>query len=143
MSAGNGVVHSEYNASETEPVHLLQIWLEPSAEDLPPAYQQVAIPLERKRGRLHLLAAPPTAAAEQPATIINQDARLYVTELGAGDSVSRNLGERHAWIQMVRGTATVNGEHLNEGDGAAISGERELSVTGVGDGAELLLFDLA
>jgi redox-sensitive bicupin YhaK (pirin superfamily) len=143
MSAGNGIVHSEFNASETEPVHLLQIWLTPSAEDLPPAYQQVAIPPARKRGRLHLLAAPPSAAAEQPATVINQDARLYVTELGAGDSVSRTLGDRHAWVQVVRGNITVNGQPLSEGDGAAISQEREVSVTGASDTAEVLLFDLA
>jgi redox-sensitive bicupin YhaK (pirin superfamily) len=143
MSAGNGVVHSEYNASETEPVHLLQIWIKPSAEDLPPAYQQVAIPAERKRGRLHLLAAPPAAAAEQPATVINQDARLFVSELGAGESVSRTLGnDRHAWVQVVRGDITVNGQPMSTGDGAAISDERELSIAGAGGGGEILLFDL-
>jgi redox-sensitive bicupin YhaK (pirin superfamily) len=90
MSAGNGIVHSEFNASDTEPVHLIQIWIEPSMEDLPPSYQQVAIPAARKRGRLHLLAAP-AASGDEPATVINQDARLYVSDLAAGQSVKQVL----------------------------------------------------
>lgn len=142
MSAGTGVVHSEFNASDTEPVHLMQIWIEPSAEDLPPSYQQVAIPPERKRGRLHLLAGPPGDG--NPATTINQNARLYVAALGAGETVTQRLGaDRHAWVQVVRGTASVNGERLDVGDGAAVSGEPELLVRGDGaDGGEVLLFDL-
>jgi quercetin 2,3-dioxygenase len=150
MSAGTGVVHSEFNGSETDPVHLMQIWIEPASEDLQPSYQQVAIPLERKRGKLHLLAGParpaPDASATQdsPATTINQDARLYVAELGTGETVSQPLGpERHAWVQVLRGQASLNGQRLEEGDGAAVSGERQLSVTGDGPaGGEVLLFDL-
>jgi redox-sensitive bicupin YhaK (pirin superfamily) len=143
MSAGTGVVHSEFNASETEPVHLMQIWIEPASEDLPPAYQQVAIPLDDKRGRLKLLAGPPTSTVT-PATTINQDARLYVADLGSGETVSQGLGpDRHAWVQVVRGQASLNGHSLAAGDGAAISGERELTVTGDGShGGEVLLFDL-
>jgi redox-sensitive bicupin YhaK (pirin superfamily) len=143
MSAGTGVVHSEANASETEPVHLMQIWIEPSSEDLPPSYQQVAIPPDRKRGRLHLLAGPANGHG-QPATVINQDARLYVAELGDGEGVSQPLApQRHAWIQVMRGQAVVNGQALGEGDGAAISDERELSLRGGGpQGGEVLLFDL-
>ena len=143
MSAGTGVVHSEANASETEPVHLMQIWIEPSSEDLPPSYQQVAIPPDRKRGRLHLLAGPAHGNG-QPATVINQDARLYVAELGAGEGVEQPLApQRHAWIQVMRGQAVVNGQALEEGDGAAISDERELSLRGGGSqGGEVLLFDL-
>ena len=142
MSAGTGVVHSEFNASEDEPVHLMQIWIEPSAEDMPPSYQQVAIPPESKRGQLHLLAGP--AGDGNPATTINQNARLYVADLGAGETVMQRLGpDRHAWIQVMRGTATVNGELLEEGDGAAVSDERELLVRGDGtQGGEVLLFDL-
>jgi redox-sensitive bicupin YhaK (pirin superfamily) len=145
MSAGTGVVHSEFNASETDPVHLMQIWIEPAAEDLPPSYQQVAIPPERKRGRLHLLAGPANgSAADRPATTINQDARLYVATLDAGETVQQSLGaERHAWVQVVRGQASLNGQRLEEGDGAAVSGEPRLSVTGDGPaGGEVLLFDL-
>ena len=142
MSAGTGVVHSEVNASNTEPVHLLQIWIEPSAEDLPPFYQQVAIPDERKRGRLHMLAGPRTG--EEPATFINQDARLYVAELRDGEAVTRDLGPgRHAWVQVIRGETSVNGQPLAEGDGAAVSGEDQMIVAGRGrQGGEVLLFDL-
>jgi hypothetical protein len=143
MSAGTGVVHSEFNASETEPVHLMQIWIEPASEDLPPSYQQVAVPPEQKRGRLRLLAGPATGNGA-PLTTINQDARLYVAELGAGDTVTQALGpDRHAWVQVTRGHAVLNGEPLDEGDGAAVSGERQLSVSGSGPrGGEVLLFDL-
>jgi redox-sensitive bicupin YhaK (pirin superfamily) len=144
MSAGNGVVHSEFNASETEPVHLIQIWIEPSAEDLPASYQQVAIPPASKRGRLHLLAGPPGAAGEAPATVINQDARLYCSELAKGESVRQPLAPaRHAWLQVVRGAVSLNGQPMQEGDGAEVSGEAELSVTGGASGGEVLLFDLA
>ncbi len=142
MSAGNGIVHSEFNASETEPVHLIQIWIEPSSEDLPPSYQQVSIPAAQRKGRLHLLAAP--ASGDGPATVINSDARLWVSELAAGESVKQTIApRRHAWVQVVRGEASLNGELLREGDGAAVSEEPELSVTGGGRGGEFLLFDLA
>ena len=143
MSAGTGVVHSEFNASETEPVHLMQIWIEPASEDLSPSYQQVAIPPEQKRGRLHLLAGPAKGNGS-PATTINQDARLYVASLDQGETVRQALvPERHAWVQVVRGHASLNGHILEQGDGAAVSGERELSVTGSGPaGGEVLLFDL-
>ena len=143
MSAGNGVVHSEYNGSETEPVHLVQIWIEPSAEDLPPAYQQVAIPPDARRGRLHLIAGP-RGAAEDAATVINQDARVYVAELGSGESVERVLSPgRHVWVQVVRGAVALNGQGLDEGDGAAISDETAVTLTGADEGGEILLFDLA
>ena len=143
MSAGTGVVHSEFNASDTDPVHLMQIWIEPASEDLPPSYQQIAIPLEQKRGRLHLLAGP-AAGDGQPATTINQNARLYVADLAAGQTVTQALApERHAWVQVLRGEASLNGQRLEEGDGAAVSGERQLSVTGEGRGSEVLLFDLS
>ena len=143
MSAGNGVVHSEFNASDTEPVHLIQIWIEPTAEDLPPSYQQVAIPPGAKSGRLHLLAGP-AGGDGSAATVINQDARLFVADLAAGERVRQPIAtHRHAWVQMVRGQASVNGQQLFEGDGAAVSGESEVAVTGGAGGGELLLFDLA
>jgi quercetin 2,3-dioxygenase len=143
MSAGTGVVHSEFNASETEPVHLMQIWIEPASEDVPPSYQQVAIPADSKRGRLHLLAGPSNGDG-RPATTINQDARLYVAELAQGESVTQPLAlKRHAWVQVMRGAASLNGQTLAEGDGAAVSEERELVVRGDGpQGGEVLLFDL-
>jgi quercetin 2,3-dioxygenase len=142
MSAGTGIVHSEFNASETEPVHFVQIWIEPASEDLPPSYQQVAIVPADKRGRLHLLAGP--AGHDRPATTINQDARLYLTELAPGAAVRQALGPtRHAWVQVIRGKASLNGQPLEEGDGAAVSGETELALGARGEGgSEILLFDL-
>jgi redox-sensitive bicupin YhaK (pirin superfamily) len=142
MSVGTGVVHSEWNASETEPCHLMQIWIRPAAEDLPPAYQQVAIPPDAKQGQLCLLAGP-AAGNGRPLTTINQDARVYVTALGEGDRVRQTLAPgRHAWVQVVRGEAALNGVTLGEGDGAAVSDERELTIGGSPRGAEVLLFDL-
>ena len=132
-------MHSEVNASDTEVSHLLQIWIEPRAEDLPPSYQQIGFTPEDKRGRLHLLAAPDSRDPARTA-VINQDARMYVAELGAGDRVSHPLADgRHAWIQVVRGTLDLNGQSLQPGDGAAISGEPAVVVYGDG---ELLLFEL-
>jgi redox-sensitive bicupin YhaK (pirin superfamily) len=139
MAAGDGIVHSEFNASETESSHSLQIWIQARAEDLTPSYQQIAFAPEDKRGRLHLLAAPEAADPARTA-VINQDARVYVTEVDASDRVTHALPEgRHAWIQVVRGAIDVNGTSLQQGDGAAISDERTVVVSGQG---EALLFDL-
>ncbi len=139
MTAGDGIVHSEFNASDDEPAHLLQIWIEPRVEDLPPAYQQIGFTSEETRGRLHLLAAPDPSDATRTA-LINQEARVYVANITAGEQLTHALGEgRHAWVQIVRGTIDVNGSSLQQGDGAAISDEATLTVSGTGD---LLLFDL-
>ena len=139
MSAGTGIVHSEFNASEEEPVHSIQIWILPDKEDVKPSYQQIAFAPEEKKGRLRLLAGPNGAA-----TTIHQDARLYVTDVLPGESVSHELAPgRHAWIQVVRGNVSVNGEELHEGDAAALSEEATATVVGSGDtGGEVLLFDL-
>ena len=139
MSAGDGIVHSEFNASDAEPAHLLQIWIEPRSDDLSPSYQQIQFTDEDARGRLHLLAAPETNDATRTA-VINQDTRLYVADLASGDYLTHALGERrHAWIQVVRGGIDVNGLALHEGDGAAVSDEAMVNVSGDG---EFLLFDL-
>jgi redox-sensitive bicupin YhaK (pirin superfamily) len=139
MTAGDGIVHSEFNASDTESSHSLQIWIDPRAEDLTPSYQQIAFAPADKRGRLHLLAGPEAADSARTA-IIRQDARVYVTEVDSDDRVSHSLPEgRHAWIQVVRGAIDVNGTSLQQGDGAAISDERTVVVSGRG---EALLFDL-
>src|SRR5215204_2993835 len=104
MSAGTGIVHSEFNASETEEVHSIQIWIEPAREDVTPSYQQIAFAPEEKAGRLRLLAAP-----EAGTTTINQDARLYVTALSPGQSVNHSIANgRFAWVQVVRGDVVVN-----------------------------------
>ena len=139
MTAGDGIVHSEFNASETELSPSLQIWIEPRAADLTPSYQQIAFAPEDKRGRLHLLAGPESPDATRTATI-NQDARVYVTEVDQQHRVTHAVPEgRYAWIQVVRGAIDVNGTSLQQGDGAAVSDERALVVSGDG---EVLLFDL-
>ena len=143
MSAGNGIVHSEFNASETEPLRMMQIWIEPRSEDLPPSYQQIAFSPEEKRGRLRLLAGPEASVGEG-AAVINQDVRLFVGEVATGECVRHVLGPgRYAWVQVVRGESSVNGRVLGAGDGAACGSEEELSVVGRGPaGGEVLVFDL-
>jgi redox-sensitive bicupin YhaK (pirin superfamily) len=139
MTAGDGIVHSEFNASEAEPSHSLQIWIEPRAEDLIPSYQQIAFSADDMRGRLHLLAGPEAADRSRTA-VINQDARLYVADVRAGERVAHPLSSgRHGWIQVVRGTVAINGAELQQGDGAALSDEAAAVATGHG---EFLLFDL-
>jgi redox-sensitive bicupin YhaK (pirin superfamily) len=144
MSAGTGIVHSEFNPSESDPVHFLQIWIEPAMEDVEPSYQQMSFAPAEKRGRLRLLAGPHASSAEASA-VIHQDAWVYAAELRAGETLSRPLAPgRYGWVQVARGRVLLNGQKLSEGDGAAISDERELSLAGDGsDGAEFLLFDLA
>ena len=143
MSAGTGVVHAEVNASETEPVHSIQIWIDPSAEDLEPSYQQVAFEPAEKRARLRLLAGP-RGADSGAATVINQDARLFVTDVRAGEAVQHALAPtRHAWVQVLRGSVSLNGHTLREGDGAAVTDEARVDIAGVDEGGEALLFDLA
>jgi redox-sensitive bicupin YhaK (pirin superfamily) len=139
MSAGTGIVHSEFNASEAEEVHSIQIWILPAHEDVTPSYQQIAFSPDEKRGQLRLLAGP-----EDGATIIHQDARLYVTELAPKQEVRHNLAAgRAAWIQVVRGGVTVNGQDLSEGDAAALTEETAVALSGAGShGGEILLFDL-
>jgi redox-sensitive bicupin YhaK (pirin superfamily) len=140
MSAGTGIRHSEFNHSERDPVRLLQIWMLPERNGLAPRYDQKAFPDSETKGKLRLVAA---RDGRDGAVTVFQDIDLYASKLGAGDKVTHELKPgRHAWIQMARGSATVNGKRLDEGDGAAISDERRLEIAGV-EGAELLLFDLA
>jgi len=140
MSAGTGVVHSEFNGSEREPVHFFQIWLQPERRGLTPGYEQKLFPDEERRGKLRLLAAP---GGEAGAVDIHQDVRLYGSILEEGERLEHPLAAgRGAWLQAARGSVTVNGTRLEQGDGAAIEGENALSI--VADGpAEILLFDLA
>jgi len=142
MSAGNGVIHSEYNGSDTEPTHFLQIWIMPSEKNIAPSYQQFAYDPAEQRGRLRLMAGPD---AQGGAARIHQDARMYASVLAPGETVTSPLAPgRHAWVQCVTGDAEVNGLAIKTGDGVAVSDEREVVLRGTGDaGAELLLFDLA
>ncbi len=140
MTAGTGVRHSEFNPSDKELVHLYQIWLLPDQKGLEPKYEQKAFPEQERQGKLRLVASP---TGEQGALIIHQDARLYLSTLKAGESVVRSLRPgRHAWLQVLRGQAALNGHALSTGDGAAVSQEEKLEIRGQND-AEVMLFDLA
>jgi len=140
MSAGTGISHSEYNPSKTEPVHFLQIWILPGAQNLPPSYEQRAFDLETNRGRWILLAAKD---GRDGAVTVHQDVVLSVARLLPSQQASYRLKPgRYAWAQAARGSATLNGATLGEGDGASVSEEEILEVRAV-DEAEVLLFDLA
>jgi redox-sensitive bicupin YhaK (pirin superfamily) len=143
MSAGTGVMHSEFNGSGDAPVHFLQIWLVPDRTGIAPSYEQRPFPEAERRGRLRLVAAP--GGGGGGALAIQQDARVYASLLGAGERARLELAPgRHAWIQVARGEVLANGVSLRAGDGAAISDERAVELEGKGkDVAELLAFDLA
>lgn len=139
MSAGTGIRHSEYNASDREPVHLLQIWILPERAGVQPSYDQRAFPVEARQGRLQLLASRDGRDGALP---IHQDAELYTTELQPGQAVTHPLRPgRHAWVQVARGAVEVNGQPLRAGDGAAASGEASLTLS-AREPTEILLFDL-
>lgn len=139
MRAGTGVQHSEFNASKSEPVHLLQIWIVPEKRGLEPTYDERTPEPAALAREFVLLAAKDGEGGAVP---IAQDVKFLVTRLAAGDTRRYALGaDRHAWLHVARGTATVNGRTLEAGDAAAINGE-SIEVTGDAD-AELLLFDLA
>lgn len=139
MSAGTGVRHSEFNASDAEPVHFYQIWILPAARGIAPGYEQKRFPDADKRGRLRLVASPDGADGS---LTIHQDARVYASVLEPGQAVAHALEPgRRAWLQVARGAVTLNGQAMREGDGAAVSEERRLTVTATAP-AEVLLFDL-
>jgi redox-sensitive bicupin YhaK (pirin superfamily) len=138
MSAGSGVMHSEMNPSDVEPVHFLQIWILPERRGITPSYEQVRFAPEELRGRLRLLASPDSSDGS---VLIHQDVRLYAATLDDGATVTHDFAQgRYGGVQVTRGTATLNGVALRAGDGAAVADER--SVTIGGEGAEVLLFDL-
>lgn len=139
MSAGTGVAHSEFNASQTEPVHLYQIWMFPDKNGYKPTYDQKNFAEAEKRGKLRLMVS---ADGREGSVKIRQDNELYATVLGPGESVKRAIRpERHAYVQVASGRVTLNGTTLETGDGAAISAETSVELTGVKD-AEVLVFDL-
>lgn len=141
MSAGTGITHSEYNASSTEPLHLLQIWIEPERTGLTPGYEQKSF-AEETQGSLRRVAS---REGRDGAVTIHQDAELYLARLKPGETATHSLAPgRHAWVQVARGSMSLNGETLEAGDGAAVSGEELLTFRAgdAGDAAEVLLFDL-
>lgn len=139
MSAGTGVVHSEFNASADELVHFLQIWLVPARRGLPPGYEQKTFSARDKRGRLVLVASPD---GEGGSLTIHCDARVHAGLFDRGEGATVELAPgRGAWVQVARGRVRVNGTELGEGDGAALSDERTVSIEGLA-GGEVLVFDL-
>jgi Pirin-related protein len=136
MSAGTGVMHSEKNASDSELVHFLQIWIMPEKHGIEPGYEQKTFPAEERDGRLRLVAA---RDGREGALTIHQDVDLYTGTLH-GKSIEFPLRPgRFGWIQVTRGTIHINGTPLEAGDGASIEGETSLKIEGDG---EILLFDL-
>ena len=140
MTAGTGVSHSEFNPSDSESVHLLQIWILPESPGLEPSYEEKSFSEEEGRGRLRLVVSED---GREGSVTIQQDARLYAAILDAGASVDHTLGaNRYAWLQVARGAVKLNEFDLQPGDGAAVSNESDLKVVAQ-QAAEILLFDLA
>jgi redox-sensitive bicupin YhaK (pirin superfamily) len=140
MSAGTGVRHSEANPSQKDPVHLLQIWITPDRKGHEPSYEQKCFGLSDRQGRLRLIAS---FDGEDGSVKIHQDAKLYASLLKPNQQIEYGLrNNRYAWLQVARGSVELSGKLLSQGDGAAISDERRLTIKAVKD-AEILLFDLA
>jgi len=140
MSAGRGVRHSESNNSKDESVHLLQIWIMPDEQGIEPSYEQKNYTDEEKRNQLRLIAS---RDGRDGSVRIHQDASIYAALLEPGQEVTHTLGpQRHAWVQVARGAVNVNGQTLNQSDGAAVSDESSVTIKGR-EASEILLFDLS
>jgi redox-sensitive bicupin YhaK (pirin superfamily) len=140
MSAGTGVLHSERNASATEPAHFLQIWLLPERTRIPPSYEQRTFPLKDRQDRLALIAS---RDGRDGSVHISQDVDLYSAVLTGVDAAHHTFKDgRHGWVQVARGDVRLNGTPLKAGDGAAITDESAIDLTNA-NGTEVLLFDLA
>jgi hypothetical protein len=156
MSAGTGIRHSEYNASKTDQVHMLQIWIMPNQRNVAPGYEQKTFPAADKQGKLLRIAQGssenglrgdgrprPSGEADPSPVTIHADADLYVSVLKAGESVTHTLSpNRHAWLQITKGSVELDGKKLKQGDGASASNEPNLEIQATAD-SEVLLFDLA
>ncbi|AKU97938.1 Pirin [Labilithrix luteola] len=140
MSAGTGVAHSEMNASKTEGLHFLQIWIEPEKRSLPPSYEQTRFPVEGRTNQMRIVGS---RDGREGSVTIHQDVELYASLLSAGKRLELPLEPRRAaWVQVARGALEVNGVSMRAGDGLAVVDERALRFDGRED-AEFLVFDLA
>jgi len=140
MTAGSGVRHSEMNPSLEDPVHFLQIWIQPEEKGLEPGYQEANFSDGDEQGGLRLIASGRPTNGELK---IHQDVDLYASVLDAGARAELKLRSgRHAWIQVIRGEVSVNGKELHAGDGAAVSEENSLELSARSE-TEFLIFDLA
>jgi redox-sensitive bicupin YhaK (pirin superfamily) len=140
MTAGTGVRHSEQNPSPDAPVHLLQIWIMPNADNLQPGYEQTAFSVEERKNQLRLIAS---GDGRDGSVTVNQDVSLFASILDSGQQIEQAMNEtRYGWLQVARGSVEVNGERANQGDGVVIVAESELTIR-ANESAEILLFDLA
>lgn len=140
MSAGNGIMHSEFNPSADEIVHFLQIWIEPNRRGIAPSYEQRAFPSVEPGEGLRLVVSPDGAG---DSLSINQDVRIYRAMADTGESFGHSVDpSRHVWLQMICGTVSVGDVSLNSGDGASLSGTKRVSIK-AHQSTDLLLFDLA
>jgi redox-sensitive bicupin YhaK (pirin superfamily) len=140
MSAGTGIVHSEFNGSQTEPVHFLQIWIEPDKDGIPPRFEDLTLTPEDVAGRLRLVASPD---GRDGSSVIQQDALLYISALTEGQEVSLPIAAgRYGWVQVATGSVELNGTKLETGDGAAVNEESLLTLR-ASEKSDILLFDLA
>jgi redox-sensitive bicupin YhaK (pirin superfamily) len=138
MTAGTGIVHSEFNASTTDPVHFLQIWLLPAQKNLTPGYEQVALTPEQKTNKLFLAASPNAGAMK-----INQDARVFLGDVASGAELIHPIAPgRAAWLHLIRGQVDVDGVQLATGDAVSVTDESKLAIRGRDANSEVLLFDL-
>ena len=139
MTAGTGIRHGEFNPSDSEPVHFYQIWLLPERQGLAPSYDQRMFPEDERRGRFRVVASPD---GRDGSLTIHQNAEVLLTSLAAGERVMHELAPgRHAWLQVLRGSAQLNGVPLQTSDGAAVSDELSLTVLAT-EPCEVMLFDL-
>jgi quercetin 2,3-dioxygenase len=140
MSAGTGIRHSEFNASQSETVHFLQIWILPRQNGIAPSYEQKHFADAEKSGKLKLVGSPD---GRDGSITIHQDVNFYAAVLQTGEAVNHFVPERLVWLQVARGSAKLNNYNLNAGDGAAIHPEAEVSITALAPDTEVLLFDMA
>lgn len=139
MTAGTGITHSEFNPSSSEPVHLYQIWLFPERKGIEPSYEQKRFSADGQHNQLRLVASQ---NAEDGSLLIHTDARIYLSQIDSGKGIGHELADgRHAWLQVLRGSVSLNGIDLNTSDGAAVSDETSLTIQANSD-AEIMLFDL-
>ncbi len=140
MSAGTGITHSEYNASDTDPVHLLQIWILPATQGTPPSYEQKPIPFETKAGQWVLVGSQ---TGKEGSVTINQDVTLYAARLHEGETLSYSpQANRKLWLQVAKGSVQLNNSPLTAGDGVGIVDEPLLTLTDATPDTEILLFDM-
>ncbi len=139
MTAGTGITHSEFNHSADELVYFLQIWILPEEQGLEPGYEQKKYSFEEKKNQLRLIASP---SGREGSLTVHQQVDIYASVLGQDMTLTHRLAEgRCGWMQIVRGTVEINGETLNAGDGAAITGTSDLRIT-ASEATEFLLFDM-